>query len=118
MLYFRSRKNATLVKLAPPVRSALCSICAAALFLVRSAHAVILFSTADPAANTTEPGGNLAGSGWQYEGDWGQFLGTPIAPHFFISAAHIFRAADVFTFQSATYTIVRSSNVPGTDFLI
>ncbi|MFL6584780.1 MAG: hypothetical protein ACJ8KU_09725 [Chthoniobacterales bacterium] len=91
---------------------------AVALLAAVNARAVILFNTADPAVNTTEPAGNLAGSGWQYEGDWGPFLGTPIAPHFFISAAHVFRPADVFKFQNATYTIVRSFGVPGTDLLV
>src|SRR5438552_3750751 len=43
------------------------------------AQAVILLSTDDPNYNTTEPTGRLAGSGWQYEGFWGSFLGTPIA---------------------------------------
>ena len=32
------------------------------------ADAIILFRTDDPTANTAEPTGVLAGSGWQYEG--------------------------------------------------
>ncbi len=83
-----------------------------------AAHAVILFDTADPTANTTAPTGNLAGSGWQYEGTWGGNLGTPIAPHFFISAAHIGHADTHLVFQGSNYTIVRSFSLPGSDLLI
>lgn len=83
-----------------------------------AARAVILFDTADPSANTTAPAGNLAGSGWQYEGTWGGLLGTPIAPHFFISAAHIGQADNHFTFQGSTYTIARSFTLAGSDLLI
>ncbi len=93
------------------------AIIAAALF-AETAGSVTLLSTGNPAANTTEPTGDLAGSGWQFEGIWGGFLGTPIAPNFFISAAHIGRAGSVFAFRGATYTIVRSYPVPDTDLLI
>ena len=34
-----------------------------------TARGVLLFRTGDPAANTTEPTGALAGSGWQYQGN-------------------------------------------------
>ena len=83
-----------------------------------SARAVILFDTADPTTNTTAPSGALAGSGWQYEATWGGFLGTPIAPHFFISAAHIGMAGSNLIFQGSTYTIVGSFSLPGSDLLI
>ena len=82
------------------------------------ARAVILLDTAGPAANTTAPSGPLAGSGWQYEATWGGYLGTPIAPHFFISAAHIGAAGSNLIFQGSTYTIVRSFSLPGGDLLI
>jgi hypothetical protein len=85
---------------------------------LRSVSAVILFNTADPSTNKTAPDGALAGSGWQYEGAWGSLLGTPIAPHFFISAAHIGQAGANFLFQGSAYTIVRSFSLPGSDLLI
>jgi hypothetical protein len=45
---------------------------------------------------------------WDYEGDWGGNLGTPIAPHFFLSAAHIGQAvATTFILQDVNYTVVR-----------
>jgi hypothetical protein len=88
------------------------------IFACLSAYAVILMDTSDPLANTTAPTGALANSGWQFEGDWGGFLGTPIAPHFFISAAHIGQAGPYFVFQGSTYTIVRSFSLTNSDLLI
>lgn len=88
-----------------------------ALATIQRLAAVILYSTGDPNANTTEPTGDLAGSGWQFEGNWGGVLGTPIAPHFFASAAHVGNQG-TFTYQGNTYTIVRSFSVPGTDLLL
>ena len=64
-----------------------------------ASRAVILFRTADPAANTTAPTGGLSGSGWQFEGLWGSFLGTPIAPHFFLSAKHVGQAGGIVQFR-------------------
>jgi len=53
------------------------------------ANAVLFYSTGDPNYNTTAPGGSLTNSGWQYEGLWGSYLGTPIAPKYFITAGHV-----------------------------
>jgi hypothetical protein len=53
------------------------------------AHSVLFYSTADPSFNTTAPSGALTDSGWQFEGTWGAFLGTPIAPSYFITAGHV-----------------------------
>jgi hypothetical protein len=80
-------------------------------------HAVLFQSTGDPSFNTNAPSGPLANSGWQYEGFWstsvelftnsypvGNFLGTPIAPRFFITATHIYGTTnDVFVFNGVAY---------------
>lgn len=80
-------------------------------------RAVLFQSTGDPTFNTNAPSGTLTNSGWQYEGIWntsyalyghnfpaGKFLGTPIAPQFFVSAAHIFGSTNnVFVFNGVTY---------------
>lgn len=59
---------------------------------VRS-QAVLFKFTSDPSYDTTAPGGSLTNSGWQYEGEWitsgGNFVGTPIAPTFFLAAKHV-----------------------------
>jgi hypothetical protein len=44
---------------------------------------------AKPQRNTAAPKGSLANSGWQWQGRWGKFLGTAIAPRFFMTAEHV-----------------------------
>lgn len=87
-------------------------LCARILLLVAlfcsarpATRAVILFGTE---GNTTPPTDELAESGWQYQGDWGGFLGTPIAPNFFVSAAHIGQQSSVFRFNGVDYPVSRS----------
>jgi hypothetical protein len=98
--------------------------CAAAkaisLFLISvSAHAIILFGTGDPEANTTPPPANLAANGWNLQGQWGQFQGTPIGPHHFITAAHVGGAiGDPFIFNGVTYTTTAVSADSATDLII
>jgi hypothetical protein len=81
-------------------------------------RAVILLSTGDPAANTTEPTNTLAGSGWQYEGSFGWFLGTAIGPHHFITVKHIGIASGVFVYAGSSYTIVQSFDDPMSELRI
>ena len=54
-----------------------------------SVRAVIFDATGDPSHNTNAPAGALANSGWQFEGQFNGFLGTAIAPHYFLTAKHI-----------------------------
>ncbi len=82
------------------------------------AKAVILFRTADPAANTTEPTGSLAGSGWQFEGNFGDFLGTAIAPHHFVTAKHLGTNPTQFSYHGVNYAIVRSFADAGSDLRV
>ncbi len=79
------------------------------------AHAVIFASTGDPNFNTTAPIGPLANSGWQYQGQWGSFLGTPISPNHFVTAKHIGGSVgDTFTYHGMSYTTMAVYN-NGTD---
>jgi hypothetical protein len=95
------------------------SLIAACLFLIATAtDGVLLFRTGDPAANTTEPSGALSGSGWQYEGMFGAFLGTAIAPHFFVTAKHLGTGPTEFSYQGVNYTIVHSFADPDSDLRI
>src|SRR5207253_981498 len=57
--------------------------------MTQTTQAIILKGSGDPAYNSTPPTGTLAGSGWQYQGQWGGFLGTVIAPQYFIAAQHV-----------------------------
>ena len=67
------------------------------------AHGVLFYDTADAGHNTTAPSGTYAGSGWQYLGTFGSFVGTAIGPNHFITAAHIGVQGSTFT-QTATFT--------------
>lgn len=84
-----------------------------------SVPAVIFFSTADPNHNTTPPTGALANSGWESEGLWGSFLGTPIAPQHFITAEHVGGAVgDLFAFQGVEYRTSALFDDPDSDLRI
>jgi hypothetical protein len=100
-------------------RGARASLIALTLFAFASlARGVILYRTDDPAANTTEPTGSLAGSGWQYEGNFGNFLGTAIAPHYFVTAKHLGTGPTQFSYHGVDYVIVRSFEDSGSDLRI
>lgn len=83
------------------------------------ARAVIFYATDDPAHNTRAPTGELADSGWQYQGSWMGFLGTAIAPNYFITASHIGgNIGDPFTFRGVTYTTTAVFDDPNSDLRI
>lgn len=84
-------------------RRRLVGLVAVALMMTTMSHAVLFYDTADSSHNTTAPTSTLAGSGWQYEGVFGGFLGTAIAPNYFITAAHIGVASSTFV-QTSTFT--------------
>src|SRR6202521_4006557 len=101
-----------------PGRAGVSLIAVAMWWFAASADGIILFRTGDPTANTTEPTGALANSGWQYEGDFGAFLGTAIAPHYFVTAKHLGAGPTTFLYHGVNYTIVRSFADPGADLRI
>ena len=92
-------------------------VCVGLCFALSAARAVILLGTDDPAANTTAPTGSLANSGWQFQGIFGGFLGTPIASNFFITAAHI-GGASTFSFNGVLYNVVEGYFDPYSDLRI
>ena len=86
---------------------------------VVSSPAVILFDTADPSHNTTPPTGVLANSGWQLQGKWGGFLGTPIGPNHFIAATHVGGSVgQTFTLNGVAHTTTASHADPNSDLTI
>ncbi|TDU81324.1 putative secreted protein with PEP-CTERM sorting signal [Prosthecobacter fusiformis] len=106
------------------IRQALLFVGVFGSLLPRDGNAVILY---DSGENTTAPTGIYTDSGWAYQGEYGDFLGTMIAPQYFITAGHIGVSADpTFTSLSdVTYTIDASANggqgfwtVGGTDLRI
>src|SRR5438874_6368270 len=78
------------------------SALALSALLARPAGAVLLYSSAT--RNTSAPTGTLSNSGWQYEGQFGNYLGTPIAPHYFVTAGHVGGASSVLVLNGVTYT--------------
>jgi hypothetical protein len=68
------------------------------------ARAIVFLATDDPAHNTTPPAGDLADSGWQWQGNWRGFVGTPIAPEWFITARHLAGGVgELFHFAGESY---------------
>lgn len=95
--------------------------------------AVLLYRTGDGGQNTTAPTGPVfENSGWQYEGTYGGFLGTIIAPQYFITAQHFGPQGSTFVHNgifnggaSVTYNIDATANsglgywdIAGTDLRI
>lgn len=100
---------------------------------------IILYST--PTRNTEIPGTltnraawssppgagdprRLLDSGWQFQGQFGIYLGTPIAPNYFITASHIGgNVGDQFHYknlagQNVSFNTTSMSNISGTDLRI
>src|SRR5437763_13867716 len=86
------------------------------LALPRLAVAVLFYATADPAHNTNAPTGALTNSGWQYQGAWGPYLGTPVAARYFVTASHVGGAVgDVFHFRGIDYPTTALFDDPNSD---
>jgi len=72
-----------------------------------------------PGRNVTPPTGELANSGWQYEGSWHSFTGTAIAPHDFLTATHVGGfPGEPFIFHGKTYRAIDATEIPGTDLCV
>lgn len=92
------------------------AVVVANIFVSQPSSAILFKSTADPAYNTNAPGGALANSGWQFEGSWGSYLGTAIAPTFFLAAQHIGGSTgDVFVLNGFTYHTTAFFDDPSSD---
>lgn len=96
------------------------------------AKGIVLYDTDNALANSTAPSGQYAGSGWQWQGQYGSYLGTMIAPQYFITAQHYGLQGSSFVSTGVlngavdvTYTIDTAANggqgywdIPGTDLRI
>lgn len=99
-------------------RFALAAVAAATL-AVASPRADAIILTRSATRNTTAPWGGLTNSGWQWEGNFGSFLGTPIAKNYFITAEHIGgNVGQTFTLNGKTYNTVARYDDPSTDLRI
>lgn len=94
-----------------------CVFAGAGVMLAGQASAVIVGG--DVGRNTSAPTGDLAGSGWQYEGQFGSFSGTAIAPNYFITASHIGGAVgQAFSYNGQSYTTTAVFDDPNSDLRI
>jgi hypothetical protein len=102
-------------------RLGLCRLVAVAFALGMGAHGAraIIVIDGDGRRLTPPTSTALVGSGWQYEGEWGAFLGTAIAPHFFVTAKHVGgTVGEVFRFRNRDYTTVDRFASPTTDLTV
>lgn len=82
-----------------------------------SARGVILYAKSD--RNTRPPHGSLVESGWQWQGHFGAFLGTPIARQYFITSGHIRgEPGQPFLFNGQTFTTTAFYDDPASDLRI
>ncbi|CAN5701820.1 hypothetical protein BH09PLA1_BH09PLA1_27020 [soil metagenome] len=81
------------------------------------AVAVVQYATAD--RNTSAPTGSFANSGWQWQGQWGGFLGTVISKKYFITADHFGGAkGQNFVYQGRNIRTVEVWGDPKSDLRI
>lgn len=103
------------------------------LLMALPALAVVFHDTADANHNSDAPSGLYASAGWQFEGYFGSFLGTMIAPQHFLTAQHIGDQGATFIHKAAfsgdptdvAYTVDTAANgglgywdIAGTDFRV
>lgn len=102
------------------------------LLLLTPAQAVLFYNTGDAGHNTSAPTGLYEDSGWQYEGTYGAFLATIIAPQYIITAQHFGLQGSTFVHNGifnggsdVTYNIDTAANgglgywdIAGTDLRI
>lgn len=82
-------------------------------------QAVVFLNHGDAAHNTSPPTGELAGSGWQWQGDWQGFAGTPIAINFFVTAKHLpGKVGDPFRLDGGNYRTVAAFPDPASDLVL
>src|SRR5882672_9608313 len=93
------------------------------LIITSAGRAVILYGTPD--RNGAPAPGSIAETPWNLQGQWGGFLGTPIAPNYFVTAVHVGGNSSVpFVFGGSLYSVDASYGtdggfaIPGSDLRI
>jgi hypothetical protein len=85
--------------------------------LAQRAGAIILADNTN--RNKSAPSGSLASSGWQWQGNFGAFTGTPIARNYFIAASHIGGSVgQTFTLGGKSFTTTAMFDDPNSDLRI
>jgi hypothetical protein len=82
-------------------------------------RSVIFVGTDNPDFNTSPPAGALQNSGWQWQGNWRGFGGTPIASNLFLTAQHVGgTVGERFLFQGRWYPTLASFADSRSDLVI
>ncbi|HEY7091454.1 MAG TPA: hypothetical protein VH518_25375 [Tepidisphaeraceae bacterium] len=85
--------------------------------LPRATRAVVLVRSAD--RNVTPPNGSLLNSGWQWQGQWRDFLGTAISTHYFVTAEHVGgTVGENFILNGVSYKTIATYDDPLTDLQV
>lgn len=86
-------------------------------FLAQSASGILLYDK--QYRNKSAPTGSYANSGWQWTGNWGNFLGVPIAKNYFIAASHVGGGVgQSLTLNGKSYKVTAVYNDPNSDLNI
>jgi hypothetical protein len=110
------RQTALLTLLSQALKPGFC-VAVVLLLYQLSASAVLL--KGERPRNLTAPSGEFQKSGWQYQGYWGLFLGTPISPWHFITAKHVGGLiGDVFIYRGKSYETINVYKFPDCDLSI
>lgn len=97
----------------------LCCAILLVIFTAAESEGVVFFSTSDHNFNTTAPEGPLTNSGWQLQGYWSFFLGTPIASNYFITARHVSGTTNEnFIFEGKAYSPTIAFHHPVADLTV
>lgn len=84
-----------------------------------NAFCVILENSGDPEANTSSPPAPYENAGWQLQGRFGAFSGTPIAKNLFITARHIGGGiGDRFILDGVPYRTIAYYPDPESDLIL
>lgn len=87
--------------------------------VVSRLDALVFYSSGSTTFNTTAPKGPLADSGWQFQGQWGSFLGTPVGPSHFITAKHVGGSVGgTFSWKGCKYPTVAKVDHPVADLTL
>jgi len=79
-------------------------------------HGIIFYDTAESTHNTTAPSGTYANSGWQWQGNWRGFTGTPIGTNWFLTAQHLGgQVGEEFLLEGVRYRTTAFFDDPATD---
>jgi len=98
-------------------RSFAVAVVVVSTLFVGRARAIILAD--NPYRNKSAPSGSLFNSGWQWQGLWGAFTGTPISKNFFIAASHVGGSVgQTLSLNGKSYTTTAMYDDPNSDLRI